>query len=333
MALSHITHFEDASKMKHLRDGEVNLTVTSPPYPMVEMWDEIFAKADSKISKLLEDGDGWGAFERMHKIMDKIWAECYRVTSAGGFVCINIGDATRTIDGEFALYTNRARIDMKMIELGFTPLPSIIWQKVSNSPTAFMGSGMLPAGAYVAHGHEHILIYRKGGKRQFKSNEEKQLRRESAFFWEERNVWFSDVWNFTGAKQKLGKSADRERSAAYPFELPFRLIAMYSVKGDTVLDPFMGTGSTHAAAIALGRNSVGYEIDPSLKTTIEDTKIAAIEWGRTRQQSRLDDHAEFVKQREGDGKEVKHFNENINMKVMTNQESSMKIDLPEGEWF
>ena len=83
MALSHITHFEDASKMKHLRDGEVNLTVTSPPYPMVEMWDEIFAKADSKISKLLEDGDGWGAFERMHKILDKIWPECYRVTSAG----------------------------------------------------------------------------------------------------------------------------------------------------------------------------------------------------------------------------------------------------------
>ncbi len=325
MATEHTTHFVDAAEMKQLENGSVNLVVTSPPYPMVEMWDRIFAKSDSEITKLLADGDGWGAFERMHKIIDEIWAECYRVTSAGGFVCINIGDATRTIGGEFALYTNRARIDMKMIELGFTPLPSIIWQKVSNSATAFIGSGMLPAGAYVAHGHEHILIYRKGGKRQFKSAEEKQHRRESAFFWEERNVWFSDVWNFTGTRQKLDKSAERERSAAYPFELPFRLISMYSVKGDTVLDPFMGTGSTHAAAIALGRNSVGYEIDPSLKATIEDTKINAVGWGRQRQQQRIDAHKEFIKDREEKGKEIKHFNENINMKVMTNQETFLKI--------
>ena len=328
MATEHTTHFVDAAKMNQLENGCINLVVTSPPYPMVEMWDEIFAKSDPKITNLLADGDGWGAFERMHKIIDKIWAECHRVTSAGGFVCINIGDATRTIGGEFALYTNRARIDMKMIDLGFTPLPSIIWQKVSNSATAFMGSGMLPAGAYVAHGHEHILIYRKGGKRQFKSAEEKQHRRESAFFWEERNVWFSDVWNFTGTRQKLSKSAERERSAAYPFELPFRLIAMYSVKGDTILDPFMGTGSTHAAAMALGRNSVGYEIDSSLKATIEETKVAAVEWGRKRQRDRLNAHAKFIDEREKGGKEVKHFNEELSMKVMTSQETFAFY----GEW-
>ena len=327
----HVTHFGDASNMEALDNESIQLTVTSPPYPMVEMWDEIFAKTDSKITKLLANDDGWGAFEKMHEILDKIWAECYRVTSQGGFVCINIGDATRTIGNEFALYTNRARIDMKMIELGFTPLPSIIWQKVSNSPNAFLGSGMLPAGAYVAHGHEHILIYRKGGKRSFKSAEEKQLRRESAFFWEERNVWFSDVWNFTGAKQKLGKSADRERSAAYPFELPFRLIAMYSVKGDTVLDPFMGTGSTHAAAIALSRNSVGYEIDPSLKATIEDTKIAAVKWGRQRQQQRLDDHSEFIIEREASGKVLKHFNEHHQIKVMHSHEKELIINSSEEE--
>ena len=108
---------------------------------------------------------------------------------------------------------------------------------------------------------------------------------------------------------------------------------MYSVKGEAVLDPFMGTGSTHAAALALGRNSIGYEIDSSLKKTIEETMANAVGWGRARQQSRLDDHAEFVKQREADGKEIKHFNENHQMKVMSAQEKELKIEMPDGKWF
>ena len=301
---------------------------------MIEMWDEGFGKSNPAITEALESEDGWKAFELMHQILDDIWAECFRVLSTGGFACINIGDATRTIGGEFALYTNRARIDTKMVELGFTPLPSIIWRKQSNAPNKFMGSGTLPAGAYVSHEHEHILIYRKGGKRQFKTPEEKQLRRESAIFWEERNIWFSDLWDsLKGTRQKLGDGAKRERSAAYPYELPFRIIAMYSVKGEAVLDPFMGTGSTHAAALALGRNSIGYEIDSSLEKTIEATMANAVGWGRARQQSRLDDHAEFVKQREASGKEIKHFNENHQMKVMSAQEKELRIELPEGKWF
>ena len=333
MATEHTTHFVDAAKMDQLENGSVNLVVTSPPYPMIQMWDEIFAKSNPEITKLLADDDGWGAFEEMHLIMDKVWAECHRVTSEGGFVCINIGDATRSIGGEFAMYTNRARIDVKMRALGFTPLPDILWRKQSNAPNKFMGSGMLPAGAYVTYEHEYIAIYRKGGKRQFKTKEEKQNRRESAFFWEERNVWFSDLWNLKGTKQKLGGKENRERSAAYPFELPFRLIAMLSVRGDTVLDPFMGTGSTHAAAIALQRNSVGYEIDPTFEETIEETKTAAVEWGRQRQQQRLDDHKAFVVAREASGKVVKHFNENHQMKVMTSQEKELNIELPKGKWF
>ena len=334
METEHTTNFGDARDMSGLDDESIQLMVTSPPYPMIEMWDEGFGKSNPAIIEALEAGDGWRAFELMHEILDDIWAECFRVLSAGCFACINIGDATRTIGGEFALYTNRARIDTKMVELGFTPLPSIIWRKQSNAPNKFMGSGTLPAGAYVSHEHEHILIYRKGGKRQFKTPEEKQLRRESAIFWEERNAWFSDLWDsLKGTRQKLGDGAKRERSAAYPYELPFRIIAMYSVKGETVLDPFMGTGSTHAAALALGRNSIGYEIDSSLKKTIETTMANAVGWGRTRQQSRLDDHAEFVKQREASGKEIKHFNENHQMKVMSAQEKELKIELPEGKWF
>ena len=334
MVAEHTTTFGDASDMSALEDGLVQLMVTSPPYPMIEMWDEGFGETNSAITDALDEGDGWRAFELMHGILDGVWEECYRVLSDGGFACINIGDATRRIDEEFALYTNRSRIDMRMIELGFTPLPSIIWHKQSNSPTKFMGSGTLPAGAYVTHEHEHILLYRKGGKREFKTEQEKQNRRESAIFWEERNEWFSDVWSdLKGTRQNLGDGANRDRSAAYPFELPFRIIAMYSVKGDTVLDPFMGTGSTHAAALALGRNSIGYEIDPSLKSTIEDILANAVGWGRARQQSRLDDHAEFDKQREASGKELGHFNENHQMKVMSAQEKELKIELPEGKWF
>jgi DNA modification methylase len=325
METKHTTEFGDARNMAAIQDQTIQLMVTSPPYPMIEMWDEGFGKSNPEIIKAIKAGDGWKSFELMHQILDDIWAECYRVLTNGGFACINIGDATRSIGGEFALYTNRARIDQKMRELGFTPLPDILWRKQSNAPNKFMGSGMLPAGAYVTYEHEYIAIYRKGGKRQFKSKEEKQNRRESAFFWEERNVWFSDLWDLKGTKQKLGGKENRERSAAYPFELPFRLIAMLSVRGDTVLDPFMGTGSTHAAAIALQRNSVGYEIDSTFADTIEETKIAAVEWGRQRQQQRLENHREFIIAREASGKVVKHFNEHHQMKVMTSQEKELKI--------
>ena len=329
MDTEHTTQFSDACEMATIQDKSTQLVVTSPPYPMIEMWDEGFGRSNPDIIDALDEGDGWKAFELMHQILDSVWTECYRVLCNGGFACINIGDATRSIGGEFALYTNRARIDKCMIELGFTPLPSILWRKQSNAPNKFMGSGMLPAGAYVTHEHEHILIYRKGGKRLFGSEEKKQARRESAFFWEERNVWFSDHWELMGTRQVLGEKGDRERSAAFPIEIPFRIIAMFSVKGDTVLDPFLGTGSTHVAAMTLGRNSIGYDIDSSLKPIIDVTLSNAVEWGRKRQQERLDAHAIFVKEREERGKVIKYFNEHHQIKVMTSQERHLTIDIPD----
>jgi DNA modification methylase len=91
-----------------------------------------------------------------------------------------------------------------MLKLGFTNLPNILWRKQTNAPNKFMGSGMMPPGAYVTLEHEHILIFRNGGKRQFNSQKEKTNRRQSAFFWEERNQWFSDVWmDLKGARQKI----------------------------------------------------------------------------------------------------------------------------------
>lgn len=93
---------------------------------------------------------------------------------------------------------------------------------------------------------------------------------KSSFFWEERNVWFSDVWDIKGTKQNLQKSKTRERSAAFPFEIPYRLINMFSQKGDMILDPFLGTGTTIQAAIVCGRNSCGYEIDANFEQIIRE---------------------------------------------------------------
>lgn len=255
--------------MNQIKDLSIDLVVTSPPYPMIEMWDDIMSKQNPKISDYLEK-EPEKAFELMHQELDKVWKECFRVIKPGGFLCINIGDATRTINGNFTLYNNHSRISKTCIDLGFIGLPNIIWRKQTNAPNKFMGSGMLPCGAYVTLEHEWILIFRKGNKRIYKTAEEKLNRMKSSFFWEERNVWFSDVWDIKGTKQALQRPNTRERSAAYPFEIPFRLINMFSQKGDTILDPFLGTGTTILAAILTGRNSYGYDIDANFEAIIRE---------------------------------------------------------------
>lgn len=317
-----------AKQMKSMHDDSVNLVVTSPPYPLIEMWDEIMGDQNQAINSALLEGVGNIAFELMHVELDKIWAQVERVVAPGGFVCINIGDATRTINENFSLYNNHSRIVSAFIKLGFTNMPNIIWRKQTNAPNKFMGSGMLPAGAYVTLEHEWILIFRKGGKRIFKSEEDKQLRRESAFFWEERNMWFSDLWDLKGTRQKIDNTKSRSRSAAYPFEIPYRLINMYSVKGDTILDPFLGTGTTTIAAIASERNSIGVEIDPSFMEIVNESirNAAPVQLNRYIQ-NRIEQHKVFLKDRSHNEKknEIKHFNSLLNLPVMTSQETGIKL--------
>ena len=229
----HEIHFADSRSMSAVGDETIDLVVTSPPYPMIEMWDEQFVSVDAAIGTALSNGDGGRAFGLMHAALDDVWSECHRILRPGGLACINIGDATRKIGGEFRLFSNHSRVLLKMASLGFSILPDILWRKPTNAPNKFLGSGMLPAGAYVTYEHEYILIVRKGGPRRF-SPEEKARRRRSAFFWEERNVWFSDMWvDLVGARQLLGNGEvdDRDaraRSAAFPFELAYRLIQMHS---------------------------------------------------------------------------------------------------------
>lgn len=326
MTTNHTLYIGASQHMSQINDVSIDLVVTSPPYPMIEMWDEIMSEQNNEISSYIEK-EPMKAFELMHEELDKVWEECFRILKPGGFLCINIGDATRNINGNFALYNNHSRISKSCIDIGFIGLPNIIWRKQTNSPNKFMGSGMLPCGAYVTLEHEWILIFRKGDKRIFKTPNAKLNRMKSSFFWEERNVWFSDVWEIKGTKQSLQKNNTRERSAAFPFEIPFRLINMFSQKGDTVLDPFLGTGTTMQAAILTGRNSCGYEIDSNFESIIRDgIKGLDIDICNSSIKKRFDNHKAFIESREQTGKEVKHFNKNLGYKVMTKQESEIELN-------
>ena len=317
--------------MSNVANASVDLIVTSPPYPMVEMWDEGMSQQNPAIGDAIAKQDGSLAFELMHCELDKVWSEACRVTKPSAFVCINIGDATRTINGDFQLYANHTRIIHYFLQQGFVCLPPILWRKPTNAPNKFMGSGMLPAGAYVTLEHEYILVFRKGGKRVFKTELDKAKRQQSAFFWEERNQWFSDSWDVRGTGQKLLTKTARERSGAYPFEIPYRLINMYSVKGDTVLDPFLGTGTTTLAALTAGRNSIGYEVDETLAQTIQETllpdKLTAL---NSVIRDRLRMHNEFVKKRLSSGDwDVKHTNRHYQFPVVTSQETDLLLNFIE----
>ena len=316
-----------AQSMAGIADESVDLIVTSPPYPMVEMWDEIFALQDGRIREQLSRGNGRAAFALMHELLDAVWMQCSRVMKPGAIACVNIGDATRTLDGDFQLYSNHSRILSSFIGQGFAALPDILWRKQTNAPNKFMGSGMLPVGAYVTYEHEYILVVRKGRRRTFTTAAEKANRRASAFFWEERNVWFSDVWfDVKGTSQGLVDAPTRERSAAFPFELAYRLVCMFSVKEDLVLDPFAGTGTTLAAALTAGRNSVGMEIDETLvlvaQNQLRSTPLAANEYNH----ARLARHAEWAAVRTAESGPLKYANRHYGFPVMTAQEQDLLLN-------
>jgi len=262
----------------------------------------------------------------MHAELDLAWAGCARALVPGGIACVNVGDATRTAGDDFRLFPNHARIIQGMARAGFTVLPDILWRKPTNAPNKFMGSGMLPAGAYVTYEHEYVLVFRKGSKRAFATADEKAARRRSAYFWEERNVWFSDVWtDLTGARQELADPETRERSAAFPYELPWRLVQMFSVAGDVVLDPFAGAGTTLAAALGSGRASIGVERDAGLVPVAEAALRRARDAGNARAAARLEAHRGFVAARAGAGRPLAHVNRAYGFPVVTSQEVDLEL--------
>jgi DNA modification methylase len=326
---SHSVLYGDAKRwLDEIPSLSVDLVVTSPPYPMIEMWDVTFSRHSESIGECIRRHDGERAYELMHEELDPVWREVYRLLRPGGIACINIGDATRKIGDSFRVFPNHARILTSCLGLGFEALPEILWRKESNKPTKFMGSGMLPGAAYVTQEHEYILILRKRGKRSWSSPNQRLERQRSAFFWEERNLWFRDIWeDLQGDRQRLELKNTRDRSAAFPFELPYRLISMFSAQNDLVLDPFLGTGTTMLAAMATGRSSLGVELDSHFGELLEERLKDVVATSNSFNERRVSNHREFIEKMRKDGRELKHLNQHYRLPVMTAQETQMLIPL------
>lgn len=247
----------DARKLNGVANGSVHLVLTSPPYPMIPQWDGLFRAL------------GADDYPGMLRVLADAWAECQRVLAPGGILAVNIGDALRSVDGEFRLWPNPAETFVSVSRLDLVPLPYILWKKPTNRPNAFLGSGFLPPNAYVTLDCEYVLLFRKGKLRRFPTHDAARL--ASRFSREERDRWFSQVWtDIRGARQ----DSPLGRSAAFPSELAERLVRMFSVKGDTVLDPFAGTGTTLWAAARWGRDAIGVEWDRGAYLALETSARA-----------------------------------------------------------
>jgi site-specific DNA-methyltransferase (cytosine-N4-specific) len=272
MQTEHTVIIGNSQEMPEIADSSIQLMITSPPYPMIKMWDSLFGRMDPQIARLWRELSTDGReetvaqiYDAMHEALARVWRETFRVLVEGGIACINIGDATRTINGKFRLFPNHSRIIEHCQKTGFTTLPYLLWKKPTTKPQykgkgAFLGSGFLPPNAYVTLDCEFILIFRKGKLRNFPRRD--QRRYESVFTKKQRDAWFTQIWELTGVRQTT--SQVERRIAAYPDEIANRLIRMFSVKGDTVLDPFLGSGTTTRIAMQSERNSVGYEADETL---------------------------------------------------------------------
>jgi DNA modification methylase len=282
MKTEHRIIIGNSQQMPELADASVHLMVTSPPYPMIRMWDEQFSKMDPRIAELWRTLEAdcreetvTSIYDAMHENLARAWRETHRVLVDGGIACINVGDATRTVNSKFRLFPNHARTIEQCQRAGFTTLPYILWKKPTTKPKykgkgAFLGSGFLPPNAYVTLDCEFILLFRKGNLRRFAPHD--ACRYESAFTKTQRDTWFSQIWTVTGTRQT--ENQIERRTGAFPEEIVDRLIRMFSVKGDTVLDPFLGSGTTTKVAMRNQRSSVGYEVDESLLPMIRK-KIGA----------------------------------------------------------
>jgi site-specific DNA-methyltransferase (adenine-specific) len=240
--------------MKEVPDESVHLIITSPPY-----W------------QLKDYGDerqiGFhDSYEEYINNLNLVWNECHRVLHKGCRLCINIGDqfARSVYYGRYKVIPIRTEITKFCESAGFDYMGAIIWQKITTTHTTggatVMGSFPYPRSGILKLDYEFILIFKKYGKQPWVTRE---IKEQSKLSQEEWNQYFTGHWNFPGEKQD-------KHLAVFPEELPRRLIKMFSFVGDTVLDPFLGSGTTSLAAKNLNRNSIGYEISEDFLPIIEE---------------------------------------------------------------
>ncbi|MSS72665.1 MAG: site-specific DNA-methyltransferase [Candidatus Latescibacteria bacterium] len=240
--------------MREVPDQSVHLAVTSPPYWQLKDYGD---------ERQIGFND---TYEDYIHHLSLVWRECWRVLLPGCRLCVNIGDqfARSVYYGRYKVIPIRTEINKFCETLGFDAMGAIIWQKVTTTNTTggatIMGSFPYPRNGIVKLDYEFILLFRKPGKPPKVSGEQKEGSRLTI---EEWNQYFSGHWNFSGVRQD-------GHLAMFPEELPRRLIRMFSFVGDTVLDPFLGSGTTSLAARRLGRNSIGYEINRDFLPIIEE---------------------------------------------------------------
>jgi site-specific DNA-methyltransferase (adenine-specific) len=244
----------DSRCMSELPDNSVHLVITSPPYWQLK---------DYGTENQIGFND---SYENYINHLNLVWKECYRTLHDGCRLCINIGDqfARAVYYGRYKVIPIREEIIKFCENIGFDYMGAIIWQKVTTSNTTGggiqMGSYPYPRNGILKLDYEFILIFKKLGNSPKPTKEQKELSKLTA---EEWNTYFAGHWNFAGARQT-------GHIAMFPEELPKRLIKMFSFVGETILDPFAGSGTTALAARNTYRNSVGYEINPEFIPIIKD---------------------------------------------------------------
>src|SRR5207247_600406 len=247
---THTLRLGDARDLSWIASNSVHLVVTSPPYWTLKDYNHIEGQ--------LGDIQQYDAFLIE---LDKVWRECARVLVPGGRICCVVGDVCipRKSCGRHFIMPLHADIQVRARSLGLDCLTPIMWHKIANGVTEAEGNGAgfygkpYQPGAVVKNDVEYILFLRKAGGYRSVTTVQKAL---SMLTKEEMQSWFVSFWtDIKGCSTRAG------HPAPFPFELAERLIRMFSFAGDTVLDPFIGTGSTSIAAMRAGRNSIGLDID------------------------------------------------------------------------